>query len=255
MLDESAVSDLRKYVISRQHPSGGFTDRSGKPDLYYTLFGFFLCNALGLQSLLPAVVEFSENEVRNSDPDDLHLNCALIILSELSEDRSLLKSLKKVVGKNITERMERQPGYGAFISLLTCYYTDDFKGLFTIRKHLGSFRNNEPSPATVIAAMLILHEIFDKSDRELNKKLDEFYDKSGGFKALRTAPMADLLSTAVALYSLFLTESDLRIIKPDCLAFISSLFRYGGFSGNLSDPDTDIEYTFYGLLALGSLAD
>lgn len=255
MLDESAVSDLKKYVISCQHPSGGFTDRSGEPDLYYTLFGYFICNAIGLQNILPAAVRFAEDEVRNGDPDDLHLNCASIILSELSEDSSLLKSLKKRIRKNMTGRMERQPGYAAFISLLTCYYTDDFKGLFRIRKNPGSLRNNESFPATVTAALLVLHKSFKKSDRELTRKLDEFYDKSGGFKAVKAAPVADLLSTAAALYSLYFTESDLRIIKPDCLIFISSLFRDGGFGSNISDPDPDIEYTFYGLLALGSLAD
>jgi hypothetical protein len=45
------------------------------------------------------------------------------------------------------------------------------------------------------------------------------------------------------------------MIKPDCLDFIDSMFKNGGFGGNVLDQDPDIEYTFYGLIALGSLAD
>lgn len=72
--------------------------------------------------------------------------------------------------------------------------------------------------------------------------------------ATKTTKAADLLSTAVALYSLYFAGADLRKIRPACLDYIDSLFHNGGFSANSIDPDTDIEYTFYGLLALGALA-
>jgi len=80
-----------------------------------------------------------------------------------------------------------------------------------------------------------------------------FYRGKGGFAALHQTPTEDLLSTAVALYALHFTDSDTRLIKPDCLGYVDSLFRDGGFRSTESDVEIDIEYTFYGLLALGSL--
>lgn len=80
-----------------------------------------------------------------------------------------------------------------------------------------------------------------------------FYREKGGFTALQNTPTEDLLSTAVALYALNYTDSDIRLIKPDCLAYVDSLFHDGGFRSTEPDVEIDIEYTFYGLLALGSL--
>ncbi|NSW95909.1 MAG: hypothetical protein HPY62_14460, partial [Bacteroidales bacterium] len=69
------------------------------------------------------------------------------------------------------------------------------------------------------------------------------------------AKVPDLLSTAVSLYALNYADSDLTEIRPDCLTFIDNLFMGGGFAGTVFDTEPDIEYTFYGLLALGALAE
>ena len=68
------------------------------------------------------------------------------------------------------------------------------------------------------------------------------------------APCEDLLSTAVALYALHFLDADIRIMKPDCLIFIDDLYDNGGFRATKYDSVTDVEYTFYGLLALGSMS-
>ena len=82
-----------------------------------------------------------------------------------------------------------------------------------------------------------------------------FYRANGGFTALTNAPSTDLLSTAVALFALHFTGCDLRLIRPDCFIFIDGLYRNGGFRANTLDNEIDVEYTFYGLLALGALND
>jgi hypothetical protein len=66
--------------------------------------------------------------------------------------------------------------------------------------------------------------------------------------------MGDLLSTGVALYALRFVKHDLRIMKPECLEYVDSLYANGGFCATVLDPGADVEYTFYGLLALGALA-
>ena len=67
--------------------------------------------------------------------------------------------------------------------------------------------------------------------------------------------MPDLLNTAVALHTLDALQAPLEPIRESCLDFIDSLWSAeGGFHGNWTDDQLDIEYTYYGLLALGHLA-
>lgn len=69
------------------------------------------------------------------------------------------------------------------------------------------------------------------------------------------APMPDLLSTATALHALAGLEFDLTPIHEKCLDFVDSLWtNQGAFHGHWADDLLDIEYTFYGLLALGHLS-
>jgi hypothetical protein len=81
------------------------------------------------------------------------------------------------------------------------------------------------------------------------------YHPGGGFRAIPDAPIPDLLSTAVILHALDGLQMPLANIKEACLDFVDSLWtNQGGFHGNWADDDLDIEYTYYGLLALGHLA-
>jgi hypothetical protein len=89
-------------------------------------------------------------------------------------------------------------------------------------------------------------------DQEL---LKSFACESGGFKAFAHLENADMLSTAVALFALNYAGCDLRLLKPICLDFIEQNFSYGAFLSGDGDPTADVEYTFYGLLALGVLVD
>lgn len=49
LLGESAEL-VRRFLLRQQQPDGGFTDRSGRSDLYYTVFGLDALAALFLQS-------------------------------------------------------------------------------------------------------------------------------------------------------------------------------------------------------------
>ena len=77
----------------------------------------------------------------------------------------------------------------------------------------------------------------------------------GGFFATAGAPMPDLLSTATTLFALALLAAPLEGIRGQCRSFVESLWdASGGFRGYPADAIADCEYTFYALLALGSLA-
>ena len=80
-----------------------------------------------------------------------------------------------------------------------------------------------------------------------------FFEEGRGFKAFPQVGTADLLSTAAALFALKEAGADLRIIAPSCLHFIQENYSSGAFLAGNGDEIRDLEYTFYGLLALGTL--
>jgi len=254
ILDENAANGFKTYITGSIHHSGGFVDKAGKPDLYYTLFGVFLAEAFELRDVLKATAEYVEHEIRNTEPVGVNLHCASILISKYSFDKKLKRNLQKKIRTNLDHGLIKQPVYGMFLTLLACYYSGDIMGLLKVKKHLHNLSGNEILPSTVIAAMTVLQHIFGQPTADLINKLHDFYDSRGGFRAVKTAPVPDLLSTAVTLYAYYFTQQDLRTIKPDCLSFIDSLHHEGGFGANILDPEPDIEYTFYGILGLGSLA-
>lgn len=254
MLDVNACDDLKNYVVGRMHPSGGFKDRAGKPDLYYTLFGVFLAEALELHEVLNTTRLYVENEIKRHEPEGVHLHCASILASKLSDDKLLKRDLRKKIRTDLYCSPGKHQAYGLFINLLAFYYSGDYIGLFKTGRQMKNLSGNETLPSTVIAALTVLQHTFGKKTADLIIRLQDFYDGSGGFRAVKTAPVPDLLSTAATLFAFYFTGQDLRSVKPDCLNFIDSLYHEGGFGANIPDPEPDIEYTFYGMLALGSLA-
>ncbi|MGE5420888.1 MAG: hypothetical protein ACM3UT_11925 [Chloroflexota bacterium] len=308
MLDPEVQVTLKEYVRKSLSPPGGFMDRGGKPDIYYTLFGYYLAESLDLTDLFPSIRSFTENEISRNDLKGVPLHCAAILFSKLCNDKAVEKRLRGLIRVHLKRKDDKQPAYRAFISLLSCYYLNDFRSLYLIKKQLEKLNSSNQLPSPVVAALLVLQHSFGRNVEELKQILLSFFsnpmggatfsqattdpqggaqetlqpenpgsfarvtpnpqggahqvppggfrgEQSGGFKAVKAAPVPDLLSTAVSLYALRFAGHDLRMIKPACLAFIDLLYNDGGFSANVVDPDPDIEYTFYGFLALGSLAD
>lgn len=89
-------------------------------------------------------------------------------------------------------------------------------------------------------------------DRELLAWLADRQDETGGFYASEQAPIPDLLSTAVALFTLRLAGTG---SKADASDFLQAHWRdgEGGFVPTIMDGYSDVEYVFYGLLGLGSI--
>lgn len=75
---------------------------------------------------------------------------------------------------------------------------------------------------------------------------------AGGFVASPDTPLPDLLSTAVALHALDAIDAPWRDGREHSLDFLDSLWSAeGAFHGSWADDQADAEYTFYGLVALG----
>ncbi|HEX2970121.1 MAG TPA: hypothetical protein VHO46_13575 [Bacteroidales bacterium] len=254
VLDTEVINGIKRYTVSKQTLSGGFEDKAGNPDLYYTLFGFFIAEALGLNDLYPSVRNYTETFIHNKKPEGVYLHCTAILASKLDCNTKTRNFLKTLIHEDLEKQDEKRSGYDSFLHLLSCYYLKDYVSLYRINKRLTARLDYISLPCTVASALLVLRKSFRKPVDELVRTVLSFYDE-GGFKATFSAPAPDLLSTAVALYALRFADSDLRMIKPECLGFVDSLYDNGGFAGNIIDNEADIEYTFYGLIALGSLSE
>src|SRR5262249_13660540 len=79
--------------------------------------------------------------------------------------------------------------------------------------------------------------------------------EEGGFRANGRVPLADLLSTFTASWTLAELGSIGRLDAAEVAGYAEAVERaQGGFRGGLWDEKVDVEYTFYGLGVLGLFA-
>lgn len=119
----------------------------------------------------------------------------------------------------------------------------------------GSFVNHPQSKegisSTTAAALLLLYQQKLPTLRTANW-LKNVIDKSGGFMAGEQVPVADVLSTATALLALKISDYSTEFITQNAINFVNLHWHEnGGFFGSIADQIPDVEYTFYGLLAVG----
>ncbi len=254
MIDDDMVKEIRSFIISQQTAQGGFSDRGGKTDLYYTLFGFYISEALRVTEVTEPLKRYVKEIVTKNSLSGVYLYCGAILYSRLLGLDTVTENLREQIVNDLKETSSKQSEYSAFLGILALYYLEDY---LTIRRIVNRYvsldlpKNIHPCP--VVAANEIILGMANSRSPEGANLLRSFHRKNGGFAALRHAPAEDLLSTGVALFALNFLEADFRLIKPDCLSFVDSMYDNGGFRSTSADSMTDVEYTFYGLLTLGSM--
>lgn len=269
LLDEQGLQEVFQFLKSQQNVDGGFKDRGGRSDLYYSLFGAMLLKSIKSEELLTEPVEgepeikakltqFIKSQASTDVPGFIEQCCLALLQKELEVSRiSRFKTLLKLSRSFWKERYSINLSYRSFVLFLTLDTVLPFRGLlnrFSV-KMLSRIEVNEHSPCSEIAAKVFLLKMLDKDGAKEQQLLMSFASKSGGFRAFQHLKHADMLSTAVALYALKNAGCDLRLLKPASLDFIQQNYFNGAFLSGDGDQTTDIEYTFYGLLALGTLAD
>ena len=152
----------------------------------------------------------------------------------------------------VKESMGRDTIYGQFFAFLEKDMRFDTKGL-----ELGenACLTSRPSPSfspgtnAVCCILAMQYQMGEQLDTAQVEWLQQRQDETGGFYASEVAPIPDMLSTAVALFTLRLIGAEFR----DATQFIQAHWLdNGGFAPTLLDDYSDVEYVFYGLLALGT---
>lgn len=154
------------------------------------------------------------------------------------------KLLTTNIRLTVQESRHKDTVYGRFFDFLN----DEM----TWSKGQGAWsKGQEVRTTNVVCCVLAMqHQMGLQSDATDVEWLQKRQDETGGFYASEQAPIPDLLSTAVALFTLRLLEIHVKDATP----FIQAHgLDNGGFAPTLYDDYSDVEYVFYGLLALGSI--
>lgn len=266
------------FLVSQLAPDGGFRDRAGRSDLYYTVFGLEGLIALGEAVPFSRVEGYLRSFGDGEGLDFVHLACLARCWAAMPKEafrnaprQALLRRLE--AHRSADGGYHAAPGqavgttYHAFLAL-GAY--QDLGGelpeperlaasLDRLRAADGGYANQPGAPIgltpATAAAVVLWRHLGREPDPALARWLLARAYPRGGFFASPDAPMPDLLSTATALHALAILGIDPDPIREPCLDFLDTLWsHHGGFYGHWQDDALDTEYTYYALLALGHLS-
>lgn len=272
---DGAADLVTEFLKSQVSPDGGFKGRSSESDLYYTVFGTECMIALLPGLSHDPVAEYLQQFGGKLDSMGLvDLACYVRCMADVKDnfsysetERLLDKFSTPDCGYNIEKSAKSGTAYGCFLALgafqdsdLDVPCSDGLvECLNSLKTASGGYSNEYgmtagATPATA-AAISALHFLGGDIGGDTIDWLLGRVSPEGGFLAMENAPVADLLSTATALYALKLAGADITNLRERCLDYVDTLWDgKGGFCGNSLDRVSDCEYTFYGLLALGLLS-
>lgn len=258
ILSPEAKAELANFVSGCQNPDGGFRNRDGSSDPYYTFFGFLIASGLGLSEELSQLKKYVSQSKKRSYCS-LADNCALTIMDALLTRKrgrkwwQAFQFLKQFKANNGHDQMS----YAGFLTLLT-FETMLGRPRFMVnfsRRILKKVKENGAMPCSQIAALMVLKKEVGIPFKEEQKILPSYFCDEGGFKIYTHMSGSDLLSTAVALFAMKHCNIDRRLYAPSSIRFIDSQYDRGAFLSGDGDQTRDLEYTFYGMLALTSVCE
>jgi len=269
-LNKEARNHFVHFIKSQLLANQSFMDKSAKSDLYYTLFGWTLCLIFNIKLDTKKMLLYIQQQPEK-DLDLIHYTslkrCYLIYhIMAYGKVFTWLKMQKKLPIKSLNEfislpHQDMNAPYSQFIWMLLSEDTGNRninplkieKALSNYHVLNGGYLNNKECLTSTnnatVAALSVLGQLNNYKKNEDLSVLTSFQNSSGGFVATKSSPIPDLLSTATALFVLKCYNE--KATYPT-LNFIEAHWSdSGGFVGTLMDDKSDIEYCFYGLLALG----
>ncbi len=274
MLGEAAVL-TSDFLRGQQNADGGFRDRAGHSDLYYTVFGIDASLALQIELDRVGLCSWLAGFGAGEELDFVHL-CSLIrccsfagfeggqaeiFRSRLDGFRAGDGGFHPRAGSPQSTAYGNFLAYGAYQDLQTpvpeaLRLAQSFKHLETGSNSWANERQiRTGSTAATAAAVAVLRDQRMPVNAAVGDWLLARLHAQGGFLAAPRAPMPDLLSTATALHALAGLEVPFRAFRELCLDYLDTLWtNEGSFYGHWQEETLDCEYTYYALLALGHLS-
>ncbi len=269
ILDHESLELIEAFIKDQIAESGGFKDRDGKADLYYTLFGLDCMNTLGVTIDVGRFQPFFDQFGDGAELDLVDFTCltrSLLRIGETKKAERLVSSLDRYQsadgGYCPDLSCQSETIYSSYLALQTLTeFGRELSGADHIRKSTiklrlddGSYGEQSATGTTTVtsAAHILLVTLAQDIDTSTISWLEDRRHSSGGFCASPVTPLPDLLSTAAAELALQTAGADLEGQSEKTADFVEDMWHdEGGFCGHIMDTTPDCEYTFYGLLTLG----
>jgi len=262
-LDRGGRKDIRDFVQSQAGTDGGYHGPGGTDaDLYYTMFGASCMVALGGVRQGLSLRPF----LKDVNPDGLDLPHAtsLALLHRMALMRKPRLNIADFATgdggfSHIPGDREQGSDYGAYLALILCQATGQrFPQIPLWQAHPDQAPDEAPGDtalSTALSAQLMLaaHVGADDMVGFLRGALVLRVCPQGGFES-RDGAGPDLLCTASALAALRASGGVRGDLRTPQARFVEDCWTdAGGFRECPDHGFPDVEYTFYGLLALGAL--
>jgi geranylgeranyl transferase type-2 subunit beta len=292
-LPEATRSRHAAYLRAAQNPDGGFSGRAGGSDLYYT--GFALRGLAVLDALTPELCERAAGFLRStltqqtSVVDFFSLLYAALLI-QLGGGPDVFAASPPDWPDRVAAALEAfRVGDGGYTKSAggasgSTYHTflvalayellerplprpDDIVRFVASRRRddggyveMAPMRRGGTNPTAAAVGLLQLVEpavpaLTSQARGEVAKFLAGMVSPEGGLRANGRAPLADLLSTFTALWTLDQLGELGRVDAKQAMRYAQTLeLAEGAFRGGLWDDGFDVEYTFYGLGVMALLS-
>lgn len=266
-----------EFLRGQFNNDGGGKDRSGKSDLYYTVFALDGLEAMRADRPIDATLAYLHSFGDGADLDFVHRACLARCWAAMPTGSLDADTAGRIL-QHIEAHRSADGGYGPTPgsgsgSVYHCFlalgaYQDLGRELPNperlgyclggLRAADGAFANqpglNLGTTPTTAAAAVLLRQLGQPVPKAVGDWLLARCSGRGGFLATPHAPLPDMLSTATALHALAGLDVSVAQIRDACLDFVDSLWSGRAFRGHWADDVEDSEYTYYALLALGHLS-
>ena len=271
-MSREAQAALADSVAQSQTAGGLFANIAGQPDLYYSFFGLLLAAVSGakinLHTCLNALnaIEFSTLPLVQAAACLRSLGLLRLLRRVPLRQRRLAVQTMPLPGKRLLPSLHQRPAqdfpqhdpgnpYSVFLLQtlrLDCGLPALPVSLSAYRLPGGLYSNFRPATAySANATAAALWVLPAEQRRETAPALQARQRPDGSFAAAEEVPQGDLLSTATASFALRRCALPLKYRLAD---FLRGCFRDDAlFAATPSSPVGDLEYTTYGLLAMGGM--
>lgn len=271
-LTPDARDKVAAFVCANRGRNGGFRGRGDEEDLYYTAFALDTLHACRPQSKTDVGASAFLLSSATRPRDLIHASCLVRALQHdttpsARQRRNLalafIHACRTPDGgfARTPEQKSRAGIYDLFFAVIAYDTADcplpDTDKIATLPAASAATPEKQATPV-LAATLCLLYRLKSGTRAErtaLAAELTHRLTDSGGFLANRAAPTPDLLSTATALLALRLARKPLCACRQTQIEnLLEQLWHEnGGWRGQAADPQSDCEYTFYALLALGCL--
>jgi geranylgeranyl transferase type-2 subunit beta len=274
------------YLAAAQNADGGFSGREGGSDLYYTGFalrGLAVLDALTLDISERAASFLRDTLTRQASAIDFFSLLYSCLLVQLTGGPDVLGASPPGWPERVADTLEsfrtsdggyaKTAGgisgstYHTFLIAL-CYQllgrtvprlAEVVRFVASRRREDGGYvemapmrRGGTNPTAAAVGLLQMAAEEMPSALEEVREEVSAFLagmaSPEGGLRANGRAPLADLLSTFTAAWTLEQLGSLPLLNAEQVRTYAESLERpEGGFHGGLWDEGYDVEYTFYGL--------